>query len=70
MKTRDDNEMEFHTSTNTNAKTCRWNPAKEKGPPACPSVHLCSLVCDGLGFRVNDGHFFCGYLSFLGGKRV
>lgn len=33
-------------------------------------VHLCGLVCDGLGFRVNDGHFFCGYLSFLGGKRV
>lgn len=32
--------------------------------------HLCSFICDGLGFRVYDGHFFCSYLSFLGCKRV
>lgn len=32
--------------------------------------HLCRFVCDGLGFRVNDGHLFCGYLGFLGCKRV
>lgn len=70
MKTWQDNELEFHTSTNTNAKTCRWNTKKEKGLPMSLSVHLCGLVCDGLGFRVNDGHFFCGYLSFLGSKRV
>lgn len=32
--------------------------------------HLCRFVSDGLGFRVNDGHLFCGYLAFLGCKRV
>lgn len=34
------------------------------------SVHLRGFICDGLGFRMYDGHFFCGYLSFLGCKRV
>lgn len=35
-----------------------------------PRLHLRGLVCDGLGFRMYDGHFFCGYLGFLGCKRV
>lgn len=43
---------------------------KKKNSLCFLSVHLCGLVCDGLGFRVHDGHFFCGYLSFLGSKRV
>lgn len=32
--------------------------------------HLSCLVRDGLGFGVNDGHLFGGYLSFLGCKCV
>lgn len=57
--------MKFHTNT---TRTLMGNIKKIS--LRVSSVHLCGLVCDGLGFRMYDGHFFCGYLSFLGRKRV
>lgn len=51
-----------------------WGHVRTKQIKSSPgfflNVHLCSFVCDGLGFRMYDGHFFCSYLSFLGCKRV